>query len=556
MKQTGQIVAVYSRKSRFTGKGESIGNQVEMCREYIRSHFGEPAAHSCTVFEDEGFSGGNLKRPAFQRMLEGVRRGEFRAVVVYRLDRVSRNISDFAALVEELGRLNVAFISIREQFDTGSPMGRAMMYIISVFSQLERETIAERIRDNMHELAKTGRWLGGNTPTGYTSESVSYMTLDGKTRKLCRLKLLPDEAETVKTIFDLYSRKNSLTAVETELLQRQLKTKRGKEFTRFGVKGILENPVYMVADAGALEYFRSQGVTVYAPQEAFDGKRGIMAYNRTDQEKGSAAVCLPMAEWIVSVGQHPGLIASAQWIQVQEALARNGSSAYRSPRKNGALLTGLLFCSCGSRMYPKLTGSRQNSGLPAHNYVCKRKERTRKGDCSCPNASGSALDEAVWGEIQKLRPHVPTLVKQLEKSRHLCSEAAQGWESQCQSLQEALDENEKKLESLLDAISLSPSPETKQRIARRMEELEQANNQLHRRINALQNMLASCRLSPEEMDALRGTLRAFDRCAAKMPVEEKRRTLRLAVQKVIWDGSSATLVRTGARMTGKNADKI
>jgi site-specific DNA recombinase len=263
-----------------------------------------------------------------------------------------------------------------------------------------------------------------------------------------------------------------------------------------------------------------------------------------------------MAEWIVSVGQHPGLIASAQWIQVQEALARNGSSAYRSPRKNEALLTGLLFCSCGSRMYPKLTGSRQNSGIPAHNYVCKRKERTRKGDCSCPNASGSGLDEAVWGQIQKLRPHIPTFVKQLEKHRHLCSEASQGWESQCQSLQEALAANDKKLENLLDAISLPQTPETKQRIARRMEELDQANHQLRRRIAALQNMLASCRLTPEELDALQGSLRAFDRCAAKMPVEEKRQTLRLAVQKVIWDGSSATLVLTGTRITGKNADKI
>ena len=91
---------------------------------------------------------------------------KIRAIVVYRLDRISRNISDFSSLIEELGRLGIDFVSIRESFDTSSPMGRAMMYIASVFSQLERETIAERIRDNMHELAKTGRWLGGTTPHG------------------------------------------------------------------------------------------------------------------------------------------------------------------------------------------------------------------------------------------------------------------------------------------------------------------------------------------------------------------------------------------------------
>jgi len=87
----------------------------------------------------------------------------------------------------------VAFISVREQFDTGTPMGRAMMFIISVFSQLERETIAERIRDNMHELAKTGRWLGGVTPLGYCSRSITQIALDGKKHSACHLELLSEE---------------------------------------------------------------------------------------------------------------------------------------------------------------------------------------------------------------------------------------------------------------------------------------------------------------------------------------------------------------------------
>ncbi len=118
------------------------------------------------MYEDEGFSGGNLERPQFRMMMRDAQKKNFAAIVVYRLDRISRNIGDFAKLIEELNTLKIAFVSIKEQFDTSSPMGRAMMYISSVFSQLERETIAERIRDNMHELSKTGRWLGGTTPTG------------------------------------------------------------------------------------------------------------------------------------------------------------------------------------------------------------------------------------------------------------------------------------------------------------------------------------------------------------------------------------------------------
>ncbi len=91
-------------------------------------------------------------------------------LVCYRLDRISRNVSDFSALIEELNDRNISFVCIKEEFDTSKPMGKAMMYIASVFAQLERETIAERVRDNMLMLARTGRWLGGTTPLGYTSE--------------------------------------------------------------------------------------------------------------------------------------------------------------------------------------------------------------------------------------------------------------------------------------------------------------------------------------------------------------------------------------------------
>ena len=197
-KENDKTIAIYSRKSKFTGKGESIGNQIELCRAYIRMNEGENAAEKAVVYEDEGFSGGNLNRPAFKEMMKAVKAKQHSAVIVYRLDRISRNISDFAGLIEELGRLKVDFISIREHFDTSQPMGRAMMYIASVFSQLERETIAERIRDNMRELAKTGRWLGGVTPTGFASESVQTITVDGKKKKACQLKLIP--AEAVKLI--------------------------------------------------------------------------------------------------------------------------------------------------------------------------------------------------------------------------------------------------------------------------------------------------------------------------------------------------------------------
>lgn len=154
-------IAIYSRKSRFTGHGESVENQISMCKNYISGQFGTLPEEDILVFEDEGFSGKNTNRPQFQRMMHLARQHSFDKLVCYRLDRFSRDIRDFTAILSELEHLHIDFICIREQFDTTSPMGRAMMYIASVFAQLERETIAQRIRDNMLELAKTGRWLGG-----------------------------------------------------------------------------------------------------------------------------------------------------------------------------------------------------------------------------------------------------------------------------------------------------------------------------------------------------------------------------------------------------------
>ena len=337
--KTADTIAIYSRKSRYTGKGESIGNQIDLCREYIRTHYGDAAAEHAVVFEDEGFSGGNLNRPDFKKMMTAAKEREFKAIVVYRLDRISRNISDFSSLIEELGRLGIDFVSIRESFDTSSPMGRAMMYIASVFSQLERETIAERIRDNMHELAKTGRWLGGTTPTGYASESVKSITVNGKTKKACKLKLLPDEAEIIYKIFDLYEQYDSLTMTETELLRQGIKTKTGRSFTRFSIKSILQNPVYLIADKDAYQYFVDNEAELFAPESDFDGVRGVLAYNRSDQEKGRATVYNPISEWIVR-GRTPrhhllepvdsgAGVAGAEQIQVLPQVPRQRSPAHR-----------------------------------------------------------------------------------------------------------------------------------------------------------------------------------------------------------------------------------
>lgn len=389
-KDKSKQYVIYSRKSKFTGKGESIENQIELCRQYIAMHFGDDAAENALVYEDEGFSGGNLERPQFKKMMKDSQKIEFAAIVVYRLDRISRNIGDFAKLIEDLGDRHIDFISIREQFDTSSPMGRAMMYIASVFSQLERETIAERIRDNMHELSKTGRWLGGTTPTGYASESESKITVDGKERKAYKLKPIPEEIQLVKMIFSVFMETGSLSKTDQYLLEHRCVTKRGKQFTRFAIRGILTNPVYMIADETAYQYLKENNVDLFAERSEFDGEHGVMAYNRTLQRPGKANQIRPMEEWIVAVGKHPGIVAGSDWVRVQAMLDVNKSKNYRRPRSNVALLSGLLRCGeCGDYMRPKLTNRRAAGGELIYTYMCSTKERSHGTVCAMKTATAT-----------------------------------------------------------------------------------------------------------------------------------------------------------------------
>lgn len=546
MKKNKDSIAIYSRKSKFTGKGESIGNQIELCKEYIRAHYGDDALDHLVVYEDEGFSGGNLNRPDFKKMMAAAKERKFKAIIVYRLDRISRNISDFSSLIEELARLDIAFVSIKEQFDTGSPMGRAMMYIASVFSQLERETIAERIRDNMHELAKTGRWLGGTTPTGFESEEEEKVAVDGKKKKTFKLKLIPQEAEIVRMIYDLFSETNSLTMTEAELMKRRIVTRNGNYFTRFSIKAILQNPVYMVADQEAYDYLTEKEADLFSDRAEFDGKHGIMAYNRTDQEKGKTTQYNPVNEWIVAVGKHPGLIPGKTWVRVQEALEQNKSKAFRRPKSNESLLTGLLYCRCGNRMYPKLSKRRTADGDMIFTYVCKLKERSQRSLCNNRNANGNTMDMAVVEQVKRLNDHNAEFIDQMEKSRKFYTGNRVQYEEQLAALQKDKVEVEKKIEGLVDSLIELGDSTAKVRVGKRIEALTAESDALEVRIQELIALTSQHAMSDMEFDVLRQLLSVFQENIDDMPLEQKRAAIRTVVRKVIWEGVNAHIVLFGA----------
>lgn len=545
MNITEKCIAIYSRKSKFTGKGESIENQVELCKDYVRNNYGEEVLENVLIYEDEGFSGGNLNRPAFKNMMAAARNKKLNAIVVYRLDRISRDISDFSGLIEELSRLEVAFISIKEQFDTGTPMGRAMMYIASVFSQLERETIAERIRDNMHELAKTGRWLGGNTPTGYCSVSTKKVTLDGKKKSVCKLDVIPEEAEKVKLIFETFIETKSLTKTEAELLQMHKESKTGKYFTRFSIKSILQNPVYAIADEAMYRYFKENNTEVFSPLTDFDGKRGIMAYNRTKQEKGKNSIFLPMEEWIVAVGEHPGLISSSVWLEAQKLLNENKSKAYRRARINEALLSGILYCSCGERMYPKLSSRENQHGERSFSYVCYMKTRSKKSLCNQKNINGNILDNIVIEQIKQLGEDNSAFIRELEKNKKRFNKNKPPYEVQLLAAKDDKAEIGKKIETLIDSLVEAGDSVAKSYITKRIEALHLEMKSLDMRIQELEELSATQQINDSQFDILKNMLSTFAGCIDGMTVEEKRTAIRTLVRKIVWDGKNVHLYLFG-----------
>ena len=159
------MTAIYARQSLDVKDSLSIENQIDLCRRV--------AEGEVRVYQDKGFSGKNTNRPAFLQLMEAVKGGEIHRILVYRLDRFSRSIADFSQVWVVLERYNVQFQSVTENFDTASPMGRAMLNIVMTFAQLERETTAERVRDNYRHRVQLGAWPGGPAPYGFDLEKVS-----------------------------------------------------------------------------------------------------------------------------------------------------------------------------------------------------------------------------------------------------------------------------------------------------------------------------------------------------------------------------------------------
>ena len=300
--------AIYTRKSSDEGLEQafnSLDAQREACAAFILSQKHEGWTVLPTLCDDGGFSGGTMGRPALQRLLADIEAGQIDVVVVYKVDRLTRALSDFAKLVEVFDRRGVSFVSITQQFNTTTSMGRLTLNILLSFAQFERELIGERVRDKIAASKKKGMWMGGTVPLGY----------DVKERKLI---VNDDEARTVVDIFQRYLKLRSVRALGEDLAAAGIRSKRR---------------------------VRPDG-TEYGHQQFSHGALYLMLQNRTYREEAThKGNSYP--------GEHSAIVDKPLWDAVQAALADNRVARATGARtKQPSLLTGMVFDEAGARLTP------------------------------------------------------------------------------------------------------------------------------------------------------------------------------------------------------------
>jgi len=529
-------VALYARKSRMTDKGDSIENQITLCKQYAMLHFDGSEFYE---YKDEGYSGGNTNRPAFQELLKNIKKGGYEVLICYRLDRISRNVLDFSSTLEMLTKNNIAFVSIKENFDTTTPMGRAMLHISSVFAQLERETIAERIRDNMLELSKTGRWLGGTTPIGYTSKKIKCETHSGKAKNFSILEVDISTAPIVTTIFNKYLQLGSLTQLETYLIHKRIKTLNDNYFHPHALKNILTNPVYCPADQSIYKYFMPHDSYIANTLSEFNGQYGLMVYNKNQNGKGLCTNNL--SEWIIAIGKHPPLVNSETWLKVQHQLAKNTTQAIPHNPSAHALLGGLIYCSkCGALM--KVTNQTVlKDGSISYIYRCSNKLRSRGDLCNVPNAKGHFLDRMLLDKLKILLLNEADLTQKLIFQRKNLFLNHSDTVTSAQNLKEQIEKDERAIGKVIRLMAKTEDTFLEQAYKKEVERFEKELHHLKKELLDLQSKEPLYNDSIHHIQSITDAFRIYIDRLSEASLSEKRMLLKTIIKCIEWDGTGVTV---------------
>lgn len=367
MSQPGRTLrcAIYTRKSTEEGLEQdynSLHAQRDACAAYILSQTGEGWTMLPEVYDDGGYSGGNMQRPGLTRLLADVDAGLIDVVVVYKVDRLTRALTDFSRIVDVLDKAGASFVSVTQAFNTTTSMGRLTLNVLLSFAQFEREVTGERIRDKIMASKKLGMWMGGMVPLGYEAA--------GRT-----LTINEAEARTVRWIFERYLELGSVHAVMLELEAADVRSK-----SRTTKAGVQKGGVIM--DRGAVFHILHNRIYI-----------GEITH------KGASYP-----------GQHPAIVDRDLFDAAQAMLAENDKKTRapgeaRRPHK-GAPLTGLIFDSAGNRMTPMKVAA---AGKPIYRYYVSSPLQIgrREGVGSLPRISANLIEELIVQRLNELKLCAP-----------------------------------------------------------------------------------------------------------------------------------------------------
>ena len=405
-------VAIYTRKSVITNKGDSIGVQLKQSADYAMSQLKLPEDYEFEQYSDKGLSGYYADRPDFQRMLHDIDSGKIRAVACYKLDRISRKTSDLMRLLEYLEKNDVVLLVCSNNINTQISTSKIIIQVLAIIAEFERDILTERIQDNLMELSKDGRWMGGQTPTGFDKQRVA--TGSGKNKSAVSFLVpIPEQREQVQLIFKKFLETRSYNRTKVYMNENGYVTKNGLPYRMRAISDILHNPVYCTADPTSYQFFFDNGANVAGNIEDFDGKHALSGYNKTDHVKDEhedstffnpkftqLSFRKPINDWIISVGKHEPFISSEDWIAAQQLMKDIEEQHNRPHRATNALLSGLMICpKCGKVLNVVSESGRWTRGRPRFKYVCPGH---RKKECDYLAVDGVKLDDQVVRQLAAL----------------------------------------------------------------------------------------------------------------------------------------------------------
>ena len=482
--------AIYTRKSTEEGLQQefnSLDAQRESGESYVASQRHEGWVCVATRYDDGGYSGGNLDRPALRRLMADIEAGRIDCVVVYKVDRLSRSLLDFSRMMEVFDRHHVAFVSVTQAFNTSDSMGRLMLNVLLSFAQFEREIISERTRDKIAAARRKGKWSGGAPLLGYDIVAT-------------KLEVNEAEASMARQIFALYLEHGSLLPVVQELDRRGWRTKQwitkagtergGLVFNKTNLHALLTNPVYI----GKVRH----------KNECFDG-------------------------------QHAGIVESSIFDRVQELLRRNGLRGGTEARnKHGALLRGILRCaSCDAAMTHTFS---TKANRRYRYYTCVGAQK--RGVATCPSRSipAAEIERFVVERIRCVGRDEKLVAETLRQVRSQTQDAIRELDVEARSLERELAKSHKEIALAATDAGVS----AKGRLADLHERVRHADN----RLAAIAQEIAEYERQVVDEDELRVALAQFDPVWEALVPREQARVIQLLVARVDYDGASGRLAMT------------